>query len=149
MTSTSGSSFLLKRTLTSSSTLASPGSMVGLGWDWGWGWGGTGGAGGGTGGAGGGAGGGTGGGVGVGLGGLEVGWGWCVGVSASPLLSPLLSLSLDVPPGDTILNNFIPRFSGEAASTSSVNSFFILFGIFFPAATGILAGANISGDLKV
>ncbi|KAG9337033.1 hypothetical protein JZ751_029892, partial [Albula glossodonta] len=40
-----------------------------------------------------------------------------------------------------LADNFWPDFrEGE--------TFFTVFGIFFPAATGILAGANISGDLK-
>ncbi|XP_072320913.1 solute carrier family 12 member 1 isoform X2 [Eucyclogobius newberryi] len=39
------------------------------------------------------------------------------------------------------MENFAPDFRG-------IENFFTVFSIFFPAATGILAGANISGDLR-
>ena len=41
----------------------------------------------------------------------------------------------------TFSENFVPDFRDG-------HSFFSVFAIFFPAATGILAGANISGDLQ-
>ena len=41
---------------------------------------------------------------------------------------------------DLFKTNFGPDYKGE--------SFFSVFAVFFPAATGILAGVNISGDLR-
>ncbi|XP_053303974.1 solute carrier family 12 member 3-like [Spea bombifrons] len=44
--------------------------------------------------------------------------------------------------GSIFLENIVPDWRGETGT------FFGMFSIFFPSATGILAGANISGDLK-
>lgn len=47
---------------------------------------------------------------------------------------------------DLFKENF---YSDYRYSEGVEHNFFSVLAIFFPAATGILAGANISGDLKV
>jgi len=51
-----------------------------------------------------------------------------------------------LPGGRVFLKNFAPDYR---FSEGVEHGFFSVYSVFFPAATGILAGANISGDLKV
>ena len=75
----------------------------------------------------------------------------------------LLLIALILPFMTFSIGSFIPResirsfYTGYSVDTFSENwagaftstqNFFTIFGVFFPAVTGFLSGANISGDLK-
>jgi len=54
-----------------------------------------------------------------------------------------------ISPTATVFKNNLFADYRQEKSSGIQHDFFSVFAIFFPAATGILAGANISGDLKV
>lgn len=52
---------------------------------------------------------------------------------------------------ETFHNNLFPRFTSSAAGSSNPNvkeTWSSVFGVLFPAVTGVLAGASMSGDLR-
>ncbi len=55
---------------------------------------------------------------------------------------------------NNLWSDYRPEFwgatpSSEAKISETRADFFSVFAVFFPAVTGIVAGANLSGDLKV
>lgn len=51
-------------------------------------------------------------------------------------------------PAETFKTNFWADYGTAYGESDAQQSFFSVFGVFFPAVTGIVAGANLSGDLK-
>ena len=60
-------------------------------------------------------------------------------------MAQLITLLSLFPAAELFVQNFGPDYR---YSEGKEHSFFTVFSVFFPAATGILAGANISGDLE-
>jgi len=66
-------------------------------------------------------------------------------VTALSIVSILASPTLWEPVADT---TWLGEYAGFPETNFSGTTFWKVFGIFFPAATGVLAGANMSGDLQ-
>lgn len=49
--------------------------------------------------------------------------------------------------GEVVTRNLVSNYHANEDGRETP-SFFSIFGVFFPAVTGIVAGANLSGDLK-
>jgi len=49
---------------------------------------------------------------------------------------------------ETFATNFWANYKTAYGDDDTPQDFFSVFGVFFPAVTGIVAGANLSGDLK-
>jgi amino acid transporter len=76
-----------------------------------------------------------------------IGAGWTIKFQMVILLALLLSIlsffagTVQLVSMDTLLGNMAAKYSVD-------DSFFTMFALFFPAVTGIMAGANMSGDLQ-
>jgi potassium/chloride transporter 9 len=70
----------------------------------------------------------------------------------APFTDPVRRATFTGPSIDTLRQNLFPRFTSNANGSSSpkgqAETFKSTFGVLFPAASGILAGVSMSGDLK-
>ncbi|MBN1903619.1 MAG: amino acid permease [Deltaproteobacteria bacterium] len=73
-----------------------------------------------------------------------------IAIKTQYLIMAILGLSIIVFMGGSLSNFNYSIFSANMRSnyTSGDISFWVMFALYFPAATGIMAGVNMSGDLK-